>query len=102
MTPLLEYASPVGDPNTISCIDSIEKVQRLAARWYMQDYKPTSSVTAMFEELDLPSLQSRRKKARFSMLYKFKHGPLKIDSKCVPTTGNQKKSHRQTKQLLLL
>ena len=64
MTPLLEYASPVGDPNTISCIDSIEKVQRLAARWYMQDYKPTSSVTAMFEELDLPSLQSRRKKAR--------------------------------------
>ena len=81
---------------------SIEKVKRRAARWAVQNYKPASSVTATLEELDWPSLQSRRKKARFSMLYKFKHGPLKIDSKCVPTTGNQKKSHRQTKQLLLL
>ena len=49
--PLLEYASPVWDSHTISCISSIEKVQGRAAKWAMQDYKLTSSVTAMLEEL---------------------------------------------------
>ena len=38
----------------------------------------------------------KKEEARLSTLNKFKHGLLKIDSKYVPTTGNQKKSHRQT------
>ena len=47
----------------------------------LQKYKLTSSVTAMLEELDWQWLRSRRKKARLSMLYNFRHGLLKIDSK---------------------
>ena len=65
---LLEYASPVLDLHTISCSNSIEKVQKCAERWATQDYKPTSIVTAILEELNWPLLQSRRKKARLSML----------------------------------
>ena len=95
MGPLLEYASPVWDPYTASCISSIEKVQRSAAKWAVQDCKPTSSVTAMLEELDGPLLQLRWKKAILGTLYKFRRGLLKIDSKYVLTTENQK-SHCQT------
>ena len=36
------------------------------------------------------------------MLYKFRHSLLKIDSKYMPTTGNQKKSHRQTNSASLV
>ena len=78
MRPLLEYASPVWNPCTVSCIDSIDKVQRCAARWAMQDYKPTSSVTAMLEELDRTLLHSKRKD-RLSTPYKIRHGLLKTD-----------------------
>ena len=62
----------------------------------MQDYKRTCSVIAMLEKLDWPLLLFKWKKARLNTLYKFSHGLLQIDSKCVPTTGNQKKSHCQT------
>ena len=64
--PLLEYASPVCNPYTVSCIDSIERVQRRAARWAMQDYTPTSRATATLEELDWPSLQSKRNSGHIS------------------------------------
>ena len=94
--PFLKYASLAWDPCTVSSVDSIEIVQRRAARRAMQDYKPTSTITAMLEELDWPSLQSKRKKARQGTLYKFRHGLLKIDSTYVPTAGSQTNSHRQT------
>ena len=60
---------------------------------------PSRRKKAGLEELDWPLwplVQSRRKKARLSMLYKFRHGLLKIDSKCVSMTRNQKKSRSQT------
>ncbi len=94
--PVLEYASPVWDPVTTTCIDSLEKIQRRAARWAMQDYKRTSSVEAMLQELDWPSLQERRKVARLTSLYKYRNGLLHIDTHHPPTIDCQKKSRRQT------
>ena len=47
--PLLEY-SPVWDTYTVSCSNSVEKYQKQAERWAMQDCKLTSSMTAMLEE----------------------------------------------------
>jgi hypothetical protein len=93
--PLLEYASPVWDPVTTTCIDSLEKIQRRAARWAMQDFRRTSSVDDMLQELNWPSLQLRRKAARLTTLYKYKKGLFHIDTRYAPTT-NQKKSRRQT------
>jgi len=60
-------------------------------------------MTAMLEELGWPLLQSRRKKARLTMLYKFRNGLLSIVSEHTPKPGNQKKSPHQTNwQLLFL
>ena len=94
--PLLEFASPVWDPITTTCIDSLEKIQRRAARWTMRDYRQTSSVDAMLQELDWPTLQARRKTARLTALYKYKNGLLHVDTRYAPTTNSQKKSRRQT------
>ena len=47
----LEYAATIWDPNYVRDIDSLEQVQRRAARFTTGDYHTTSSVTAMLAEL---------------------------------------------------
>ena len=54
--PILEYASPVWDPQLIKDSDQIEKVQRTAARWVSSDYGWSSSVTVMLNNLSWPTL----------------------------------------------
>ena len=84
LRPLLEYAAP-----------PLRKPRGVQAG--SRANKPTSSVTATLEELrDWPSLQSRKKKAWLTTLYTLKNVLLNIDSKHAPTSGNQKKSRRQT------
>ena len=58
--PLLEYGSAVWDPYLQKEIQSIEMVQRRAARWVKSDYRYNSSVTSMLADLQWPSLQHRR------------------------------------------
>ena len=57
--PLLEYASSVWDPYTKRNIDKIEAIQRRAARFVLNCYHNTSSVSAVLEldRLDRPTLQ---------------------------------------------
>ena len=57
--PLLEYGSAVWDPYLQKEIQSIEMVQRRAARWVKSDYRYNSSVTSMLADLQWPSLQHR-------------------------------------------
>ena len=96
--PLLEYASSVWDPipSNTTAINTIEKIQRRAARWTMQDYRITSDVDDMLAELNWPLLATRRQTARLTNLYKFRKGLLKIETKHPPTAGKQKKSGRTT------
>ena len=68
--PILEYASTVWDPHTNVNITKLESVQRRAARFCLGDYSHYSSVTCMLQLLDLPSLQSRRKLAKLTTMYK--------------------------------
>ena len=68
--PILEYACTVWDPYTKDQIDQLEAVQRRAARFVVNRYHNTSSVTAMIQALQWPSLQHRRKIARLAMLKK--------------------------------
>ena len=49
--PQLEYAGVVWDNSTKKNINAVKKVQRRAARYIMNDYSQTSSVTYMLEEL---------------------------------------------------
>ena len=65
----MEYATAVWDPYRQEQIDSIEVVQRRAARFIKRDYKRTSSVTEMLQSLDLDLLEDRRKAHRLNIFY---------------------------------
>ena len=67
--PNLEYATAVWDPYRQEQIDSVETVQRRAARFIRRDYNRTSSVTEMLQSLDLDSLEDRRKAHRLNIFY---------------------------------
>ena len=55
----LEYGSSVWDPHLQTDIDSLEKIQRQAARFIQNDYKSRDGgcVTRMLQDLDIPTLQ---------------------------------------------
>ena len=72
----LEYAATVWDPYYQQEIDSIENIQRRAARFILNDYKSRheGAVTEMLSKLELPSLQERRRQLRLTMFYKISNG----------------------------
>ena len=69
--PTLEYAATVWDPHQSYLIEEVERVQRRAARWVKADYRMTSSVTMMLNDLKWSTLQKRRQESRLSMFFKF-------------------------------
>jgi len=75
---LLEYGAPIWDPILQREIEQIEKGQRQAARFICRDYKSRypGAVTKMLENLDLPTLQQRRRNQRLTLLYKIAEGQL--------------------------
>ena len=77
--PILEYASSVWDPHSKKDIRKIEKIQRRAARFVLNKYKKTESVTKMLEQLKWQTLEQRRKKSRLCMLYKINNGQVQIE-----------------------
>ena len=71
--PILEYASIIWDPHTDSNTLKLETVQRRSARRIMQNYNRHASVTTMLQNLDLPTLQQRRRHSKIIMLYRIRH-----------------------------
>ena len=70
--PIMEYAAPVWDPyhRDLNDILALEKVQRRAARWVMNDYSSYSSVSSLLNDLNWPSLHFRRRINRLQIFYK--------------------------------
>ena len=68
--PQLEYASTVWSPHTDQDIGKLESVQRRAARWVTRDYRQTSSVSTMLQDLNWRTLDQRRIDSRLVLLYK--------------------------------
>ena len=66
--PVLEYASTVWDPTTQSNIQTLEQIQRRAARFVMNDYttRTPGCVTRMQDDLVWDTLQNRRRNSRLS------------------------------------
>ena len=62
--PQLEYASSAWDPNTKENKGKLEMVQRRAARWTLNDYASTTSVTSLMAQLGWQTLEQRRSVAR--------------------------------------
>ena len=73
--PILEYACTVWDPYKEGQIN----LQRRSARFVLNQYKQTTSVTNLLSHLRWTSLQSRRKIARLIMLYKILNNMAKVD-----------------------
>ena len=61
-------------------IQKLESVQKRTARFCLGDYCRYSSVTNMLLLLGFPSLQSRRKLAKLTTMYKLISGHLQIPS----------------------
>ena len=58
--PQLEYCAPVWHPWQGTLCSKIESVQRAAARYALNDYSTTSSVTKMLDVLHWQTLEHRR------------------------------------------
>ena len=71
MRPVLEYASPVLDPQGIVVQEELEKVQNLAARLVTGNYFfETGSMTSILEQLGWESFHKRRKGGKLVLLFK--------------------------------
>ena len=76
--PSLEYGCSIWDPYTQENINKLELVQRRAARMVYRDYRTTSSVTNMLNQLHWPPLQERRGQARALMMYRIVYNLIDI------------------------
>ena len=71
--PQVEYSSTVWDPFTQANENKIEQIQRRAARYVTGDYRRTSSVTSMLQQLSWDSSKQRRQYAKVTMMYRIVH-----------------------------
>ena len=78
---VVEYSSTIWDPYLISDIKKVEQVQRRAARFVCNDYRQTSSVSSMLENLKWQPLEHRRRSARIVLLYKILTEKIAINHK---------------------
>jgi hypothetical protein len=88
--PLLEYASAVWDPYTLTNVSALDKVQRRAARVVKGVFSYQESVTGLLKDLGWPSLTTRRKNSRLVHLYKAitEGSALQIPSRVRQSTRN--------------
>lgn len=94
--PTVEYVSTVWDPYTKQNRDRVEMVHRRAARYVLNNYDRSASVTEMLKQLDWDTLELRKKKSRQTMLYKMHHNLVAIDQqKCLKPAGRYSRhTHR--------
>ena len=91
--PQVEYASSVWDPYHKNQVHSIEMIQRRAARWVLNRYHNTSSVTDMLQHLGWQTLQQRRQNAHLVNFYKMSHGLVVVSPSQYSTPINRATRH---------
>ena len=77
--PQLECAAPICHPYNETQTQKVKKVQRTAARWTCRRWRNTSSVGEMLDELEWPSLESRRERSSLTFFYKIHSGTVSLD-----------------------
>jgi len=90
--PHLEYAAVVTDPHQTKYIEKLEKVQRRAARFVMNDFHRRSSVSKMIQELEWESLANRRLNARLCQFYQIHSGEAPVTCTKLHTRDNNHES----------
>ena len=86
--PQLEYCAPVWHPWREKLTYKIDRVQRAAARYCLNDYNFTSSVTEMLKVLNWQTLENRRIQNSLILLYKIKHNLVAVDHHHLTETKN--------------
>jgi hypothetical protein len=76
--PKLEYATAAWNPHTDRNVNTLEKVQRRAARFVCGDYRRTTSVTGLLQHLGWQSLEHRRLLSQVTLMYKIHTGLVDI------------------------
>ena len=69
----IEYAAVVWSPHTQSDINTVEMLQRKAARFVFNNFSRSSSVSNMLERLGWAALGQRRNQLTLLMFYKIIH-----------------------------
>jgi hypothetical protein len=78
--PSLEYSSAVWDQHQQQNKQRLEMIKRRAARYVANRYHNTSSVSDMLDQLEWPSLESRRTNSRLTMIYKMTKNLTNVDT----------------------
>ena len=78
---IVECANSVWDPYSKGDVQTIEAVQRKAARFCMNNYQQKSSDTQMIVELNWDSLEDRRKETRIKLMQRIIGGKVEINAK---------------------
>ena len=78
--PVIEYASTVWAPYTLTNINLLESIQRRAARFCCDDFSTYSSVTRMMSSLNMPTLEQRRNIAKLITMFKILTSSLDVPS----------------------
>ena len=87
--PKLEYAATVWSPYLINDKNTLEKVQRRAARYVNAIYTCDASVTQMLDKLQWESLESRREEFCLIMLYNILKQNIYLPSEYIPEFHSQ-------------
>ena len=89
----LEYSSSVWvGPNLRMDIHQLEMVQRWAACFIKPDYSYDSSVSQVLKDLDLSSLENRRKMTKLTLLYKIRNNLI-----CIKENGYLERADSRTR-----
>ena len=91
----LKYCSSVWSPRHKDQIHKIKMVQRLAARYTINRFRNTSSVSSMIDQLQWKSLESRRSKIQLTLFFKVIHNLIDIppDNYLTPSTTRTQSTH---------
>ena len=82
-------------PHLQKDIDSVERVNRRAARFVSGDHRHQSSVSVMLEKLQWPTLEHRRKNQRLTTMFKIVHGLVAVPtSSLIPADPRTKCNHQ--------
>jgi len=74
----------VWDPYTSGAVSKLESVQRRAARYTLNRYHRTASVSAMIAELNWQTLEERRRIAKLQMFHKIHYQYVAVSMPLAP------------------
>jgi len=91
----LEYCAAVWDPYLIKDINTLEGIQRCAARFVIQDHSRFTSVSSLLKDLNCASHKDRRRDIRLAMLFKIVkcNMPVQADNILLPADPRTRHHH---------